>query len=204
MLWAKTGNGVWESTVFCFALVFTEWMWLTEGEYWTEYVRFLCMHTLDLSQVTACLPVFAMLHLRSTPSWNKEHMGADFKFPHGRLKLKLSPWSFLLSVFKPHPIFHPIPFVEPFAQNRQHQSTSKFPFGKRRGLPKQTGDEEKKKKDVNQCLRAMMGGWSWCQLCYGWQTLKCLIHSRWRAAKQTAIYCDQTPCLNHSRKFMWL
>lgn len=111
MLRAETGSGVWESTVFCFALVFSEWMWLTEGEYWAEYVRILCVHTLHLSQVAACLPAFAVLHLRSNPSWNKEHMGAVFKFPHCRLKLKLSPTSFLLSLFKPRPIPHPIPFV---------------------------------------------------------------------------------------------
>lgn len=203
MLWAETGSGVWESTVFCFALVFIEWMWLMEGEYWTEYVHFLYTHTLHLSQVVACLPAFAVLHLRSNPSWNKEHMGAVFKFPHSRLKL--SPTSFLLSLFKPRPIPHPIPFVEPFAQNRQHQSTSKFPFGKRRGQPKQTEDGGKEKKDVKQRLRAVMAGRSWCQLCYGWQTLKCLIHSRWGAGKHAATYCgDQTPCLNHRRRFMWL
>lgn len=71
---------------------------------------FLCVHTLRLSQVAACPPAFAVLHLWSNPRWNKEHMGAVFKFPHCWLKLKLSPTSFLLSVFKHCPIPHPLPF----------------------------------------------------------------------------------------------
>lgn len=51
----------------------------------------------------------------------------------------------------------------------------------------------KQKKDVKQRLRAVTGGRPWCQLCYGWQTLKCLIHSGWRAGKHAATYCgDQT------------
>lgn len=132
-------------------------------------------------------------------------MRAVFKFPHCRLKLKLSPQvSCLFSSLAPSLILSPL-CVKPFAQYRQHQSTSKFPFGKRREQPKQTEDGEKEKKDVKQHLRAVMGGRSWCQLCYGWQTLKCLIHSRWRAGKYAATYCgDQTLCLNHRRTFMWL
>lgn len=201
MLWAETGSRVWESTVFCFALVFSEWMWLTEGEYWTEYVCFicfLCVHTLHLSQVAAVPPGFAVLHLRSNPSWNKEHMGALFKFPHCWLKLKLSPTSFLLSVFKHCPIPHPIPFEcgtippEEAAPINLKISIRK----KKRTTKTNRGWGERRRKTWNKvCVQ-------WCQLCYGWQTLKCLIHSWW---KHAATYCvDQTPCLNHRRKFMWL
>lgn len=46
-------------------------------------------------------------------------MGAVFKFPHCRLKLELSPTTFLLSLFKPRPIPHPIPFVRGTIRSEQ-------------------------------------------------------------------------------------
>lgn len=111
-------------------------------------------------------------------------------------------------MLNPSPIPHLIPFVHGTIRPGTGNINRPQNFHSEKDKDNQNKQSmgEKEKKDVKQQLRAMMGGQVLCQLCYGWQTLKCLIQSGGRGAggirHQYSVVTS--PCLNHGRKVMWL
>lgn len=100
----------------------------------------------------------------------------------------------LCSTLRPSLISSPL-CMEPFAPEQATPIDLKISIRKKTRTTKINRVWGKKeKKDVKQQLRAMMGGQVLCQLCYGWQTLKCLIQSGGRGGKNpAAIQCGNQP-----------
>lgn len=145
-------RGLGKYSFFYITLVCNEWMWLTEGEYWTEYVGFLCVHTLHLSQLVRDCQRLPRSICDQTPAEIKNTWEQFFNSLIASLNSNFPPQvsCCVFSNLTPSR-------VEPFTQNRQNQSTSNFPLEKEKKQQKQRMGERRRKTWNNVCMQWLEG-----------------------------------------------